>query len=545
MASLSLQRLALSRKDSLASPSLEDPFYPFPSQRRDSLVTPELTKPPCLEDSLQSNSSDLSLNRDLTLAAELGKALLENNEELRATLAERDKEIEVRMEDGGWRMMAMLIFMTKCYSFIETLQQQHHEIKLKLESENSELAQRVADLESELTEAKSDLQRRQNQSRDKKKEDNDDLKDLSSHNQRLVEQLAEAVGIEHELRKELRSLREELEEKNLKNSIWATKMDGLQIQNSLLLERKIDSEKQMKFFQEENGRLKNEVTTLQDKLNELLDKSRDKENELLQNRADLFELRSVNRSLQTRIQDLGEEITLKEMDSPLPSIQLEIEEAQRADALFLLSEVVKEKDKEIERLKNELQTRMLEISSFQEELKRLNGETELSKRSSIESELEQIRIERDSLNVQLMHTIQHKVALSQELEAWQSLTDKLHPPPPDSAFHEWSEAAPFRQVLGVFQVAHQYYLESLPGMVEVHYKALKLPLPAPREPNRAAPNSNCQCALQESVMPQSSRRAALECQKGRYCLSNVVLPFYWRPGQVTIYKDMDVDTYSS
>ncbi|XP_039619880.1 BICD family-like cargo adapter 2 [Polypterus senegalus] len=401
MASLSLQRLALSRKDSLASPSLEDPFYPFPSQRRDSLVTPELTKPPCLEDSLQSNSSDLSLNRDLTLAAELGKALLENNEELRATLAERDKEIE------------------KCYSFIETLQQQHHEIKLKLESENSELAQRVADLESELTEAKSDLQRRQNQSRDKKKEDNDDLKDLSSHNQRLVEQLAEAVGIEHELRKELRSLREELEEKNLKNSIWATKMDGLQIQNSLLLERKIDSEKQMKFFQEENGRLKNEVTTLQDKLNELLDKSRDKENELLQNRADLFELRSVNRSLQTRIQDLGEEITLKEMDSPLPSIQLEIEEAQRADALFLLSEVVKEKDKEIERLKNELQTRMLEISSFQEELKRLNGETELSKRSSIESELEQIRIERDSLNVQLMHTIQHKVALSQELEAWQ------------------------------------------------------------------------------------------------------------------------------
>lgn len=39
--------------------------------------------------------------------------------------------------------------------------------------------------------------------------------------------------------------------------------------------------------------------------------------------------------------------------------------------------------------------------------------------SSLESELATVRQEKESLTQQLLNTIKHKVALSQELEAWQ------------------------------------------------------------------------------------------------------------------------------
>lgn len=42
-----------------------------------------------------------------------------------------------------------------------------------------------------------------------------------------------------------------------------------------------------------------------------------------------------------------------------------------------------------------------------------------SLRSSLESELATVRQEKESLTQQLLNTIKHKVALSQELEAWQ------------------------------------------------------------------------------------------------------------------------------
>ncbi|KAG2467685.1 MECR protein, partial [Polypterus senegalus] len=74
---------------------------------------------------------------------------------------------------------------------------------------------------------------------------------------------------------------------------------------------------------------------------------------------------------------------------------------------------------------------------------------------------------------------------------------------------QWSDAAPLIQVPGVFQVAHQYYLESLPYALEVSKGALHLHLAAPMERNRASSNCSSRHALQESVVPQPPRRAAL------------------------------------
>ncbi|KAG2457444.1 RFX1L protein, partial [Polypterus senegalus] len=48
-----------------------------------------------------------------------------------------------------------------------------------------------------------------------------------------------------------------------------------------------------------------------------------------------------------------------------------------------------------------------------------------------------------------------------------------------------------------------------PGVVEVHYRAVQLPLAVPTESNRAVPNSKSQHALRESVVPQLPNRATL------------------------------------
>lgn len=84
-----------SRKDSLSAPNLEDSFFPFSasSQQRGPRMSPVgETGPP---GSPQDEASPVLLEQDLILAAELGRALLERNEELTAQLEKKEKDAEV------------------------------------------------------------------------------------------------------------------------------------------------------------------------------------------------------------------------------------------------------------------------------------------------------------------------------------------------------------------------------------------------------------------------------------------------------------------
>lgn len=74
------------RKPSLPSPSLEDSFFPLFS----SFALPLSMSSP------GSCDSGGALDPDLVLAAELGQALLEKNEELAASLVQSERQAEVR-----------------------------------------------------------------------------------------------------------------------------------------------------------------------------------------------------------------------------------------------------------------------------------------------------------------------------------------------------------------------------------------------------------------------------------------------------------------
>uniref|UniRef100_UPI0037E81FFB BICD family-like cargo adapter 2 isoform X2 n=1 Tax=Semicossyphus pulcher TaxID=241346 RepID=UPI0037E81FFB len=329
------------RKSSLPTPSLEDSFFPLSSSSSVSLsfALPSSTSSP------NSSDSGGGIETDLMLAAELGQALLEKNEELAASLEQSEREVEA-------------------------LQQEKHVLQRKLDMTQLDSGQREAELTADLTALKAELERHHSQGRDRRRDESDQLTQLANHNQRLVEQLSEAVTLEHSLRTELRSLREEMDESSFSRNINSTQLDNIKGENRVLLERLSHMEARLKATQEDSDRYRSERETLRDRVSDLQTKLREKE-------------------------------------------------AEAKEALLAHSDVLQAKDEEIKALKQELQSHTEELESLREEIKPFKSSPEKPSYSFLESELTTVRQEKETLTQQLLNTIKHKVTLSQELDAWQ------------------------------------------------------------------------------------------------------------------------------
>ncbi|XP_023277176.1 BICD family-like cargo adapter 2 isoform X2 [Seriola lalandi dorsalis] len=329
------------RKSSLPSPSLEDSFFPLSSSSSVSLSFALPSSAPCPG----SNDSGGGIETDLILAAELGQALLEKSEELAASLKLREREIEA-------------------------LQQEKHVLQRRLDMNELASGQKEAELTTDLTALRAKLEQHHSQERAQRKDEGEQLTQLANHNQRLVEQLAEAVTLEHSLRTEIRSLREEMEESSFNRNISFTQIKNIQAENRVLLERLSHMEAQLKATQEDSDGLRMEREGLRERLSELQMKLREKE-------------------------------------------------AEAKEALLAHSTVLQARDEEIQALKEKLQSQQGELETLREEIKPFRGSPEKPSYSSLESELVTVRQEKETLTQQLLNTIKHKVALSQELDAWQ------------------------------------------------------------------------------------------------------------------------------
>ncbi|XP_038129918.1 BICD family-like cargo adapter 2 isoform X2 [Cyprinodon tularosa] len=378
------------RKDSLPSPSLEDSFFPLSSSSAVSLSF-----------ALQSTSSSQSggdeggaMETDLILAAELGQALLEKNEELAETLQQREKEVEA-------------------------LQQEKHVLQRKLEMNELESGQKESELTADLAALRAELEKYHSEGRDRRKDDSEQMAQLANHNQRLVEQLAEAVTLEHSLRTELRALREEMEESSFSRSISLTQLENMQTENKVLQERLSHLETRLKASEDDSQRLRAERDGLRDRISELQVKLSEKEAEIEQEQGVVFELRSLNHSLQQKALNLGEDSPLDSTHTQPLSLLSEIQQSQATEALLAHSSVLQAKDEEIQALKEELQSHQKELGSLRDEIKLCRGSLEKPSYSSLESELAKVHQEKDLLTQQLLNTIKQKVKLTQELDAWQ------------------------------------------------------------------------------------------------------------------------------
>ncbi|XP_012710713.2 BICD family-like cargo adapter 2 isoform X2 [Fundulus heteroclitus] len=329
------------RKNSLPSPSLEDSFFPLSSSSSVSLsfALQSASSPP------EGGDGRGAIETDLILAAELGQALLEKNEELAETLRHREREVEA-------------------------LQQEKHVLQRKLEMNELESGQKESELAADLALLRAELEKYHSEGRDRRKDDSEQMTQLANHNQRLVEQLAEAVTLEHTLRTELRALREEMEDSSFSRNISLTQLENIQAENRVLQERLSHMETQLKASEVDSQRLRVERDGLRDRLSQL-------------------------------------------------HVKLTEKEAEATEALLAHSSALQAKDEEIQALKEELQSQQKELESLRDEVKPFRGSTEKQSYSSLEDELAKVRQEKDSLNQQLLNTIKQKVKLSQELEAWQ------------------------------------------------------------------------------------------------------------------------------
>ncbi|XP_029375380.1 BICD family-like cargo adapter 2 isoform X1 [Echeneis naucrates] len=378
------------RKSSLPTPSLEDSFFPLSSSPSMSLSF-ALSTSSCSPGSIDSGGG---IETDLILAAELGQALLEKSEELAATLELREREIEA-------------------------LQQEKYVLQRKLDMDELASGQREAELTADLATLRAELERHHSQGRAQRRDESEQLTQLANHNQRLVEQLAEAVTLEHSLRTEIRSLREEMDESSLSRNISFTQIENIQAENRVLLERLSHMEVQLKASQEDSDGLRMDREGLRERLTELQMKLREKESEIEQQQGVVFELRTLNRSLQQKALSLGEESILDSAHTQPLSLLSEIQQSQAKDALLAHSTVLQARDEEIQKLKEELKSQQEELETLREEIKPFRDSPEKPSYSSLESELITVRQEKETLTQQLLNTIKHKVALSQELDAWQ------------------------------------------------------------------------------------------------------------------------------
>ncbi|XP_058850203.1 BICD family-like cargo adapter 1 isoform X1 [Acipenser ruthenus] len=254
--------------------------------------------------------------KDLVLAARLGKALLERNQDLTRQYENMHKDLTEQLE---------------------LLEQEKHELRRRCESREGEWESRVAELEGDVQQLQEELEQHQTQLREVEREKSRAVKELSEQNQRLLEQLSRAAVVERELSVQVHALRDEFREKSVSTNQHMSRLESLQAEQILeikmLSERKRELERHVGATLQENEMLQNTIEDLQERTLMLERQSHDKDLQLRQNQLELQEVRLSHRQLAARMEELSEERSLQSLGPTSTSLLSEIEQSMEAEEL--------------------------------------------------------------------------------------------------------------------------------------------------------------------------------------------------------------------
>ncbi|XP_017511526.2 BICD family-like cargo adapter 2 isoform X3 [Manis javanica] len=286
----------------------------------------------------------------------------------------------------------------------------------------------------------------------------------------------EASQTEQELQRELDGLRGQCQAQALAGAELRTQLESLQGENQMLQSRRQDLEAQIRGLREEVEKGQGRIQVTHEQLLLLRRERREHSLELERARSEAGEALSALRRLQRRVSELEEESRLQDADVSGASLQSELAHSldgdqdhhtdRRGDAPTTASaelqetssqqpssqesleppqkqaslspgEILEEKEAEVARLQDEVTLQRAELQSLREEMQRqkelrvqedpeeaLSGalsdrDEAVNKALELSLELSRVSLERDSLSRELLRTIRQKVALTQELEAWQ------------------------------------------------------------------------------------------------------------------------------
>ncbi|XP_069038152.1 BICD family-like cargo adapter 1 isoform X2 [Lepisosteus oculatus] len=250
--------------------------------------------------------------KDLVLAARLGKALLERNQDLTKQYERMHKELTEKLE---------------------YLEQEKHELRRRLESREGEWEGRVAELEADVRQLQAEVERQQAQLREADREKSRAVQELSEQNQRLLEQLSRAAEVERQLSLQVHSLRDEFREKSISTNQHMCRLESLQAEIKMLSERKRELERRVGAILEENEALQGTADELQERALMLERQCHDKDAQLRQTQMELQEVRLSHRQLSLRLEELSEERSLQGLGSHHASLLSEIEQSMEQEEL--------------------------------------------------------------------------------------------------------------------------------------------------------------------------------------------------------------------
>ncbi|XP_053783902.1 BICD family-like cargo adapter 1 isoform X3 [Desmodus rotundus] len=344
--------------------------------------------------------------KDLVLAARLGKALLERNQDMSRQYEQMHKELTDKLEH---------------------LEQEKHELRRRFENREGEWEGRVSELESDVKQLQDELERQQVHLREADREKTRAVQELSEQNQRLLDQLSRASEVERQLSMQVHALREDFREKNSSTNQHIIRLESLQAEIKMLSDRKRELEHRLSATLEENDLLQGTVEELQDRVLILERQGHDKDLQLHQSQLELQEVRLSYRQLQVKVEELTEERSLQSSAATSTSLLSEIEQSMEAEELEQEREQVTLLSVEMTALKEE-RDRLRVTSEDKEPKEQLqkairDRDEAIAKKNAVELELAKCKMDMMSLNSQLLDAIQQKLNLSQQLEAWQ---DDMH-----------------------------------------------------------------------------------------------------------------------
>ncbi|XP_063081823.1 BICD family-like cargo adapter 1 isoform X1 [Cavia porcellus] len=250
--------------------------------------------------------------KDLVLAARLGKALLERNQDMSRQYEQMHKELTDKLEH---------------------LEQEKHELRRRFENREGEWEGRVSELESDVKQLQDELERQQVHLREADREKTRAVQELSEQNQRLLDQLSRASEVERQLSMQVHALREDFREKNSSTKQHIVRLESLQAEIKMLSDRKRELEHRLSATLEENDLLQGTVEELQDRVLILERQGHDKDLQLHQSQLELQEVRLSYRQLQGKVEELTEERSLQSSAATSTSLLSEIEQSMEAEEL--------------------------------------------------------------------------------------------------------------------------------------------------------------------------------------------------------------------
>ncbi|XP_068209688.1 LOW QUALITY PROTEIN: bicaudal D-related protein homolog [Palaemon carinicauda] len=222
--------------------------------------------------------------RDLILAAELGKALLERNE----VLVQQNERLA---EDYSHKL--------------EILEQEKHGLRRKLTTTESEYDLKVQELNLDLQHAKTDLQEQREALRQTEREKSQLIDQLTEQNQRLTTQLKEQSKHEQQLESQLQLLRDQFQLRKSNMSEQVSTLDMLREEINLLSEKKMDLERRIDSLLSEREGLSVTLDESSDRILMLEKRSMEQEALLRNSQRDLDDLRHTNLFLNDRLEALS------------------------------------------------------------------------------------------------------------------------------------------------------------------------------------------------------------------------------------------------